>query len=127
MENFRDFQVGPDPFGRTFHVQFKYLQTGISIRHSDSIDVCFILNDGAEKMQRVVVIPHADLRDYAQKTGRKISDTLCSRIAACKLKQVIENAEDLEKEYLLVTPKELAQYDEAVRKWEEEWVRTHAA
>ena len=127
MENFRDFHVGPDPFGRTFHVQFKYLQTGISIRHSDSVDVCFILEDGVEKMQRVVVINHADLRDYAEKSGRKISDTLCSRIAVCKLRDVIENAEDLEKEYLLVSRNELAEYDSMVKKWEEEWVKAHAA
>ncbi|HZL56002.1 MAG TPA: hypothetical protein VFC21_02910 [Bryobacteraceae bacterium] len=127
MENFRDFQIGPDPFGRTWHALFKYLQTGISIRHSDSVDVCFVLDNGEEKMKRVVVIPHAELRSYAQRTGRKIGDTLCSRIAALKLKETIQNAEDLEKEYLPLTPKEIADYDVAVKKWEEEWVRSHAA
>jgi len=127
MENFRDFHIGPDPFGRTWHALFKYLQTGISIRHSDSVDVCFVLDNGEEIMKRVVVIPHAALRAYAEKTGRKVSDTLCSRIAALKVKEVITNAEELENEYLPVTPAEIAAYDSAVKKWEEEWVKSHAA
>jgi hypothetical protein len=127
MENFRDFSIGPDPFGRTWHAMFKYLQTGISIRHSDSVDVCFVLDNGEEKIMRVAVINHAELRAYAQKSGRKISDTLCSRIAALKIREVILNAEDLEKEYIPITPKELAEFDAEVKKAEEEWVRSHAA
>lgn len=142
MENFRDFQAGPDPFGRTWHVMFKYLQTAISIRHSDSVDVCFILepielripgSDGTDNdpsdgpMKKIVVIPHAAIRAYAERMGRKISDTWCSRVAVCKLRHVIDTAEDLEKEYLYVTPKEIEEYDSAILKWEDEWVRKHAA
>jgi hypothetical protein len=127
MENFRDFQIGPDPFGQTWHVLFKYLQTGISIRHSDSVDVRFVLDNGTDRMQKTVVLPHADIRAYAQRTGRKISDAWCSRIARLKLQHAIENAEDIEKDYLLVTPKEMEEYDAAIRKWEDQWVKEHAA
>ncbi len=92
MENFRDFQAGPDPFGRAWHVQFKYLQTAISIRHSDSVDVRFILESGnAEtadtRLQKTVVIPLADIRAYAARTDRKVGDTWCSRIAMCKIQR----------------------------------------
>ena len=127
MENFRDFQVGPDPFGRTWHGLFKYLQTGISIRHSDSIDVRFLLSSGEERMQKTVVIQHADMRSYAERTGRKVSDTWCSRLAVLKLRHAIETAEDMEKDYLSVTPAEIALHDAAIQKWEAEWVKTHAA
>lgn len=127
MENFRDFQLGPDPFGRTWHVRFKYLQTGISIRHSDSVDVCFILESGGETAHKVVVLSHPELREFAKRTGRAISDAWCSRLAFCKLKQATENGEDLDNEYLIVTPRELEEYDAAIRKWEAEWIRTHAA
>ena len=127
MQNFREFEAGPDPFGRTWHIEFKWLLTAISLRHSDSVDVCFVLDNGEEKMKRVVVIPHAELRAYSEKTGRKVSDTMCSRIAALKVKEVITNAEELENEYLPLTPKEIAEYDSAVKKWEEEWVKSHAA
>ncbi len=40
-DNFRRFQAGPDPFGRVWEVEFRWLQTGISIRHADTVDVKF--------------------------------------------------------------------------------------
>lgn len=127
MENFRDFQLGPDPFGRTWHVLFKYLQTGISIRHADSVDVCFVIESGEEKAAKVIVLSHPELREFAKKSGREVSDTWCSRLAVCKLRQAIENGEDMDKEYLTVTPREIEEYDAAIRKWEAEWLRSHAA
>ena len=127
MENFRDFEVGPDPFGRTWHALFKYLQNGISIRHSDSIDVCFILTSGDERMVKTVVIQHLDIRNFAKRTGRTISDTWCSRLAVCHLRYVIETGEDMEKDYLSVTPAEIELYNAAIQKWETEWVKSHAA
>ena len=127
MENFRDFQIGPDPFGRTWHVLFKYLQTGISIRHSDSVDVCFLLTNNDETMKRVVVLHHPDLRAHAKSVGRPMTDTWCSRLAVCKLKYVVETAEDIDREHITVTAKEIEEYDAQVQKWEKEWVKTHAA
>ena len=43
IKNFRDFEAGPDPFGRTWQVYFRWLQTGISIRHADTVDVKFVV------------------------------------------------------------------------------------
>src|SRR5216683_3351897 len=122
MENFRDFQLGPDPFGRTWHVLFKYLQTGISIRHSDSVDVCFLLESGEEKLKRTVVLNHADLLAYIKRTGGQLTDTWCSRLAVCRLKYAVETAEAIDKDFLHVTPREIEQYDKEVKKWEDEWV-----
>lgn len=132
MENFRDFEAGPDPFGRMWHVRFKYLQTGISIRHSDSVDVCFLLDGEPEQsegqpLKKIVVIQNADIRAYAARTSRPVSDAWCSRIAMCKLRYVIETGEDLEKEYLPVTAREIEEYDSKIKKWEDEWGREHAA
>ena len=45
MRNFRQFEVGPDPFGRKWQALFKWLQTAISIRHADTVDVKFLLSD----------------------------------------------------------------------------------
>jgi len=127
MENYRDFEIGPDPFGRTWHVQFKYLQTGISIRHADSVDVCFLLTSGEETLKRVIVLHHPDVLAYTKRKGAILSDTWCSRIAAFKLKHAVENGEDLEKDFLVVSPSEVEQLDYSLRKREEEWLRTHAA
>ena len=68
MENFRDFQVGPDPFGRTWRALFKYLQTGISIRHADTVDVCFVLDSaesGEPEQQKIVALSHPELRAFS--------------------------------------------------------------
>lgn len=126
MENFRDFVVG-DPFGQTWHAHFKYLQTGISIRHSNSVDVCYVLDNGSEQIHKTVVIQNADIRAYAENTGRPVSDSWCSRIAMCKLRYIIETAEDLEKDYLPVSALEIDEYDSKIKKWEQEWVKKHAA
>jgi hypothetical protein len=127
MENFRDFVVGTDPFGRSWHAYMKYMQTGISIRHSDSVDVRYVLDNGEEHIQKTIVIPYADIRAYSTRSGRLISDPWCCRIALCKLKDCIETAEDLEKDYLLVTPPEIEKFDARIKKWEEEWPSKHAA
>jgi hypothetical protein len=131
METFRDFTAGPDPFGQTWHVHFKYLQTGISIRHSNSVDVCFVLESGSERgvetMVKTVVIPNADIRAYANRTKRLVSDPWCGRIAMCKLRYAIETGEDLEKDYLPVTPREIEEFDSQISQWEKEWVKGHAA
>jgi hypothetical protein len=126
MENFRDFDAGHDPFGRTWHAQFKYLQTGISIRHSDSVDVCFILDNGDERVKKTVVMGNADIRAYGARTGRIVSDPWCSRIAMCKLRYAIETGEDLEKDHLPVTAREIEDFDSKIKQWEAGWGK-HAA
>jgi hypothetical protein len=126
MENFRDFDAGLDPFGRAWHAQFKYLQTAISIRHSDSVDVCFILDNGDERVKKTVVMQNPDIRAYGARTGRIVSDPWCSRIAVCKLRYAIESGEDLEKDHLPVTAREIEEFDSKIKKWEDEWGK-HAA
>ena len=126
MENFRDFHVA-DPFGSDWHVQFKYNQNGISIRHSDSVDVGYILSNGTQTMKRVVVLHHPMLLAYTQRTGRALTDTWCSRIAAIKLTRTIAEAGDLDREFLQVSPGELAECDAEFKAWEEKWLKEHAA
>jgi hypothetical protein len=128
LKNFRDFEAGPDPFGRKWHVLFKYLQTGISIRHSDSVDVRYILSSGDETVARTVVLHNADLRAWSKLSpDNKISDTLCSRIAMCKILRTVETAEDAEKTYLVVTPQELKEIAADVKTWEADAVKKYSA
>ena len=111
MENFRQFEAGPDPFGETWKVKFKWLQTAISLRHSDTVDVKFILEDGKATAQKTIAMPHADLLHLAKKTGRTMTDAWCSRLAAVHLKHIIETGEDVEKDLVTVSAAELAAYD----------------
>jgi hypothetical protein len=109
----RLFEAGPDPFGRMWKVQFRWLLTGISIRHADTVDVKFFVtsSDGATE-EKVIALPHPALLDLTAKRNRKLSDPYCLRLAAAHLKHMIETAEDIDKTLVTVSPEELASYDQ---------------
>ena len=108
MDNFRQFEAGPDPFGHTWKVEFKWLQTAISLRHSDSVDVKFVLRDGDARTEKTIAMPHADLLQISQKTGHPLTDPWCSRLAAVHLRHIIESGEDMEKDLVTMLPADLA-------------------
>lgn len=120
MENFRNFPVGPDPFGRVWRVWFKWLQTAISIRHSDSVDVKFILQSGDETEQKTVSMPHLTLRLLAETMGIPMTDAWCSRLAKQHLEQMILTGEDMEKDLVTPSPAQLRAYAENEKRWEQE-------
>lgn len=115
----RLFEAGPDPFGRMWKVQFRWLQTAISIRHADTVDVKFLLTplDGSpveaagRAEEKVVALPHPALLELTVAQGRKLTDPLCMRLAAAHLKHMIETSEDMEKTLVTVSPRELSAYD----------------
>ena len=107
-DNNRRFQAGPDPFGRTWEVEFRWLQTGISIRHADTVDVKFILwTQGEPKQEKVIALPHLNLLALAAKTGHPLTDPWCLKLAARHLRHMITSGEDLEKTLVTVAPAEL--------------------
>jgi hypothetical protein len=109
----RLFDAGPDPFGRMWRVQFRWLQTGISIRHADTVDVKFFVTpDGGEPDEKVIAIPHSALLDVTGKSGHKLSDPYCLRLAAAHLKQMIETFEDMDKTLVTLSLAEVAAYDQ---------------
>jgi hypothetical protein len=110
MLNFRQFDVGPDPFGRKWQVLFKWLQTAISLRHSDTVDVKFVLRSEDTEVQKQIAMPHADLLELSRRTGHEMSDAWCSRLAALHLQRMVEGGEDLEKDLVIVRLNELAGY-----------------
>jgi hypothetical protein len=111
MNNYREFEAGPDPFGRKYQVLFKWLQTAISIRHSDTVDVKFVLTaDGGEKRELTIALPHADLLQVSRDTGRPLDDPWCARLAMLHLVEVIRSGEDLEKSLITVRIADLRRY-----------------
>jgi hypothetical protein len=105
LPNFRSFDAGPDPFGRTWHVEFRWLQTGISIRHADTVDVKFEVSTVDEPAQeRVIALRHPDLLKLSKSTGHPLTDPWCLKLAGLHLRHMIETGEDIEK--TLVTPAE---------------------
>src|SRR5580700_8771438 len=94
--NFREFEAGPDPFGRKYQVFLKWLQTAISTRHSDTVDVKFTLvDDNGEQTEKTIALPHADLLRVSRETGRSMDDPWCTRIAARHLLYLVETGEDM--------------------------------
>ncbi len=107
-QNHRRFEAGPDPFGRTWQVEFRWLQTAISIRHSDTVDVKFILwADGEEKQEKVLALPDAELQALSKKTGHPVTDPWCLKLAATHLRQLIASGQDLEKTLVTLSPADL--------------------
>ena len=106
--NFRRFQAGPDPFDRTWEVEFRWLQTGISIRHADTVDVKFVVwTEGEEKQERIVALPHPLLLALAGKTGHALTDAWCLKLGALHLTHMITSGEDLEKTLVTVSSADL--------------------
>ena len=119
MQSFRQFEAGPDPFGRKFQVWFKWLQTAISIRGADTVDVKFVLeNEQAGSAQKTIALPHADLVALSRETGRQMDDAWCSRLAALHLVRLVETGEDMEKNIVTVAPGALKQYAQELARQE---------
>ena len=114
LPNSRVFQAGPDPRGQTWEVQLVWLQTGISIRHSDTVDVKFLLASPGERLEKVVSLRHADLLALSRKSGRPITDPWCMRLAGLHLRHMIETDEDLEKTLVECPLKDLERYNAAL-------------
>ncbi len=118
MQNFREFDAGPDPFGRTWHVLFKWLQTAISLRHSNTVDVKYLLTSGEEAMEKVVSMTLPELIALAARNQRKVTDPWCSRLAMQHLRFLVESGEDMEKSLVVPSPEQLASYQKVLKEWE---------
>jgi hypothetical protein len=111
LTSFRRFEAGPDPFGRTWDVQFRWQQNGITIRHADTIDVKFDVSTVDEpRQEKVIALRHPDLLRLSKETGRNLSDAWCMKLAALHLKYMIETDEDMERTLVAVPYSRLAQY-----------------
>jgi hypothetical protein len=125
MLNFRQFEAGPDPFGRKFQVMFKWLQTAISIRMADTVDVKFILVDEeGGRSEKTIALPHADLQRVSRETNRAMDDPWCARLAELHLLHLVATGEDMEKDLVTVPPSDLRRYADEIARAEKS--ATHA-
>ena len=96
MTNFREFEA-LDPFGRNCKVRFVWLQTAISIRHADAVDVKFTVEDGDYRDEKVIALAHPVLRNIAETGGHPLTDAWVMKMAGAHLKKMIETGQDMEK------------------------------
>jgi len=106
-ENFRLFQAGPDPFGRTYQVEFRWQQNAISIRHSDSVDVKFEISHGEDIEEKVIAIPLPEVLELGIRHDRPLTDAWCLKLAALHLKYMIESDTDMDKVLVTMSPADL--------------------
>ena len=121
MLNYREFEAGPDPFGRKFQVYFKWLQTAISIRHADTVDVKFIIEEGGggARSEKTIALHHADLVRLAGESGRKLDDPWCGRLAMMHMLHLISTGEDIEKDLITVPYADLKRYAAEIARTEQ--------
>ncbi len=112
MENYRRFEAGPDPEGKTWLVEFLWQQTAISIRHSDSVDVKFAASCGEARREMVVALMRPLLEDLSKRLNREVTDAWCMKLAATHLVRMIETGEDMDK---AVSTPSLAELEDAAR------------
>jgi len=119
MFNYREFEAGPDPFGRKYQVYLKWLQTAISIRNADTVDVRFVLTDeSGAKTEKTIALRHPDLLRVSKETGRRMDDPWCGRIAVLHLLYLVETGEDMEKDLVTVLPADLKRHAAELAKLE---------
>ncbi len=108
----RQFDAGPDIFGKMWSVQFRWLQTAISIRHADTVDVKFLATpEGGEPEEKVIALPHVALLQVTKEGGHRLTDPYCMRLAAAHLRHMIETSEDMDKTIVTLSLSEIAAYD----------------
>jgi hypothetical protein len=125
MLNYRQFEAGPDPFGRKYQVYFKWLQTAISLRHADTVDVKFVLEDEAgTKTEKTIALQHADLLRISNESGRKMDDPWCARLAEMHLIHLVSTGEDMEKDLVTVPFPDLKRYAGDIASQEKAQIQT---
>ena len=111
MLNFRQFEAGPDPFGHKFQVLFQWLQTAISLRNADTIDVKFTLVDEAGvPTAKTIALPRPAIISAAAQAGRAVDDAWCARLAALHLLRLVRTGDDMEKDLAAVSPADLERH-----------------
>ena len=109
VEHFRNFTAA-DPRGQSWRIEFRWLQTAVSIRHGDAVDVKFALASGDTRMEKAVALAAPDLLAVSEQAGRPISDAWCGRLAALHIRRMIETWTDMEKALVQPSRAELEGY-----------------
>lgn len=112
---YRTFAAGPDPFGTTWQVEFRWSQNGISIRHADTVDVKFEITSGDIHEEKIIALPHKYLLQASKEAGHAVTDPWVSRIAARHLRKMIETGEDVEKTLVTLDYNTILGYAEELR------------
>ncbi|MBI3934533.1 MAG: hypothetical protein HY316_07545 [Acidobacteria bacterium] len=108
---YEDFTVTSPLDGSACHCRFRNLMTGIAPRHSDSVDVWFLV-DGKNY---AIALAHPAFALFQQRIGRKLTDTDSIQMAGLFLKGLLERGERLEGAYIQVSVDQTLELAQQVR------------
>ena len=90
------------PAQEQFHCRFDTLTTAISTRHSDTVDVKFLVNGKGV----VIALAHAGFARFRESSGRALTDGEAIQMAGLFLKKLLERGERAEDPILPVSTEE---------------------
>ena len=109
--SYEDFTVASPLDGGSCHCRFRNIMTGITPRHSDSVDVCFLVDGKA----LYIALPHPAFAAFKQRTGRVLTDADSIQMAGLFLKGLIERGERPDEAYIPVSVDQTLQLAQQVR------------
>ena len=99
---YEEFSVSSPREAETCHCRFHTLTIGISPRHSDTVDVKFLVNGKGI----VLALPHTAFAEFRRQTGRSLTDSDAIQIAGLFLKGSLERGDPLEEPLLQLSVEE---------------------
>ena len=93
------FSVSTAAEGRAHECRFYTLTTGISPRHSDTVDVKFLVNGKG----MVIALAHPAFALYQQRMGCGLTDADAVQMAGLFLKNLLERGERVEDPFVQLT------------------------
>ena len=95
----QEFEVTSSLDRKSYRCRFYTLITGIATRHSDTVDVKFLVNGKGV----VIALPHTAWVEHQQRTGHPLTDSDAIQIAGLFLKELLERGEPIEEPFLTPT------------------------
>ena len=94
-----EFEVTSSLDSNRYRCRFYTLITGIATRHSDTVDVKFLVNGKGT----VIALPHPAWAEQQRRTGHSLTDSDAIQIAGLFLKELLERGEPIEGPFLSPT------------------------
>src|SRR5579885_803902 len=84
--DYQEFRVVSPADGKEYQCRFRMIATAISLRHSDTVDIKFLVNG----KPYVVALPHAALAQYRKTTGKILTDADSIEMAGRLLTETLQ-------------------------------------
>ena len=109
--SYENFTVTAPPDAALYHCRFHNLATGIAPRHSDSVDVRYLVNGKGV----TIALAHPAFAIFKQRTGRALTDADAIQVAGRFLKALLERGERVEGSLIPVSVDQTLELAQQVR------------